>query len=86
VSRDAIEGPRSIAQLAGIYALLGDHDAALERLRYLTTIRATHWRAGPSTITAAVLRLDPLYDPLRRDPRFAALVRDAAAWEREAQP
>jgi len=86
VSRDAIEGPRSSAQLAGIYVLLGDHDAALERLRYLTTILATHWRPGPSTMTAAVLRLDPLYDPLRGDPRFVALVRDAAAREREGRP
>ena len=83
-SRDAIEGPRSISQLAGIYILIGDYDAALDRLRYLTTVLSTHWRPGPSLTTAAVLRLDPLYDPLRGDPRFEALVRDEAAKEREA--
>ena len=85
-SRDAIEGPRSISQLAGIYILIGDHDAALERLHYLTTILSTHWRPGPSITTAAFLRLDPLYDPLRGDPRFDTLVREEAAQEREAKP
>ena len=86
VSRDATEGPRSAAQLAAIYVLVGDRDAALERLRYLTNVPSTHWRPGPSIVTAAVLRLDPLYDPLRSDPRFDALVRDAAAREQEGRP
>ena len=84
VTRDAIEGPRSVAQLAAIYALVGDRDAALDRLRFLTTVLSTHWRPGPSITTAAVLRLDPLWDPLRNDPRFDALIRDEAKLEREA--
>jgi serine/threonine-protein kinase len=82
VSRDAMEGGRSTSQLAAIYVLIGDRDAALERLRYLATSRATHWRPGPSILTAAVLRLDPLYDPLRGDPRFEALVREAREREK----
>ncbi len=46
VTRDAIEGPRSTAQLAAIYTLIGDRDAALDRLRFLTTVLSTHWRPG----------------------------------------
>jgi len=83
VSRDAIEGPRSVAQLAAIYVLVGDRDAAFDRLQFLTTVLSTHWRPGPSLTTAGVLRLDPLWDPLRGDPRFDPLVRDEAARERE---
>jgi serine/threonine-protein kinase len=84
VTRDAIEGPRSTAQLTAIYTLIGDRDAALDRLRFLTTVPSTHWRPGPSLTTAAVLRLDPLWDPLRSDPRFDELIRDEAKLEREA--
>jgi serine/threonine-protein kinase len=84
VTRDAIEGPRSAAQLATIYTLIGDRDAALERLRFITTVPSTHWRPGPSLTTAAVLRLDPLWDPLRSDPRFETLIQDEARQEREA--
>jgi eukaryotic-like serine/threonine-protein kinase len=83
VSRDATEGPRSTAQLAAIYVLIGNREAALDRLRYLTSVLSSHWRPGPSIITAAVLRLDPLWDPLRGDPRFETLVREEAARERE---
>ena len=81
VSRDGVEGPRSVAQLAAICLLTGDRDQAFERLHYLTTIPTSGLRAGPAAVTAAVLRLDPLYDPLRGDPRFAALIKDVAARE-----
>jgi serine/threonine-protein kinase len=84
VARDAIEGPRSTAQLAYVYVLVGDHAQAIDRLRYLNSIPSTHWRPGPSVMTAAILQLDPLYDPLRGDPQFQALVRDAAAREAQA--
>jgi len=80
-SRDAIEGPRSVAQLAAIYTLIGDRDAAFNRLQYLSSALSTHWRPGPSLTTSGVLRLDPLWDPLRGDPRFEALVREEAAKE-----
>jgi hypothetical protein len=72
--------------LAAIYVLVGERDSALDRLRYLARVPMTYWRPGPSMISAAVLRLDPSYDPLRGDPRFEALVRDAAAREAEGKP
>jgi serine/threonine-protein kinase len=83
VSRDAVEGPRGAAQLAAIYLLAGQRDSAFAQLRYLLTIPAAFARPSVITATAAGLRLDPLCDPLRRDPRFDALVRDATNLERE---
>ncbi len=81
VARDAIEGPRSTTQLAVIYMLTGGRDDALDRLRYLSSIPTTHWRTGPGMMSAAILRLDPLYDPLRSDPRFQELVRSMESKE-----
>jgi TolB-like protein/tetratricopeptide (TPR) repeat protein len=52
--------------LAHIYTILGDHDAALQRLEYLL--------ANPSYISAPYLRMDPRWDPLRDDPRFEELL------------
>ena len=84
VSRDAVEGPRGAGQLAAIYVLVGERDSAFAQLHYLLTIPAQYGRPGMITGTAAGLRLDPLCDPLRGDPRFDALVRDAVKREREA--
>jgi tetratricopeptide (TPR) repeat protein len=86
VSRDAVEGPRGAGQLAAIYLLVGERDSALAQVRYLLTIPAWNAYGRPGTITgtAGALRLDPLCDPLRVDPRFDALLREAAKLEREA--
>jgi hypothetical protein len=66
LSRDAYAGGDMIANLARIYVLVGDNDAALERLGYLLSI--------PSNVSANALRIDPDLAPLRRDPRFRKLV------------
>jgi hypothetical protein len=86
VSRDAVEGPRGAGQLATIYLLVGERDSALAQVQYLLTFPAwnAYGRPGSITGTAGALRLDPLCDPLRGDPRFAALLREAAKLEREA--
>jgi hypothetical protein len=84
VSRDAVEGPRGAGQLAAIYILAGERDSAFAQLHYLLTIPVQFGRPGMITGTAAGLRLDPLCDPLRDDPRFDALVREAVQREREA--
>jgi TolB-like protein/Tfp pilus assembly protein PilF len=52
--------------LAGIYFGLGDHDGAFEWLN-----RACDERCS----MLGTLKVDPVFDPLRDDPRFAALLR-----------
>jgi serine/threonine-protein kinase len=65
-SKDALDGPKQLATLAQIYALTGEHDHAFALLqRSLTT---------PAGITLAMLQLDPVWDRLRSDPRFAELL------------
>jgi len=70
---DAIDGPVTVQALTRILVLVGAHERALDQLEYLATI--------PSDLGPGRLRLDPLYDPLRGEPRFRALLdRD---WRRE---
>lgn len=69
--KDAYEGPAYMIGLAQIYAWTGENDQALAVLeKSLQT---------PNGMTAAMLKIDPVYDPLRSDPRFQALIDKYAA-------
>jgi TolB-like protein/Tfp pilus assembly protein PilF len=70
VSKDAINGPRMILNLAIIGAWTGEKELALEQLRI-----ATQGGNGPSY---GSLKLNPMLDPLRGDPRFEKIVADLA--------
>ena len=70
-SQDAFDGPRGIAALAQIYACTGESDEALRLVDHLL--------GTPSGLTIPVLKLDPVWDPLRGDPRFQALIDKYAA-------
>jgi tetratricopeptide (TPR) repeat protein len=70
-SQDAMDGPKCTASLAQIYALTGESDEALRLIDHLLGI--------PSGLTVPMLKLDPIWDPLRKDPRFQALVDKYAA-------
>jgi serine/threonine protein kinase len=67
-SKDPFEGPGEEARMAQIYALLGDADHAIPLLKRLLQI------PGGYTLTPAQLRLDPVWDQIRNDPRFEELV------------
>jgi eukaryotic-like serine/threonine-protein kinase len=51
-----------------IYARLGEADAAFEMIELLLAMPAGRELSVP------LLRIDPIFDPLRGDPRFAALI------------
>jgi TolB-like protein/tRNA A-37 threonylcarbamoyl transferase component Bud32/cytochrome c-type biogenesis protein CcmH/NrfG len=67
VSNSAIEGSVLIQYLAIIYAWTGEKDCAIERLAEAAKLPGSH-------VTYGYLRLHPLWDPLRGDPRFEAIV------------
>jgi len=59
-SEDAFAGPQATAALAEIYAWVGEHDEAIRLLDHLLTV--------PNSLTVPTLKLDPVWDPLRKDP------------------
>ena len=71
VSKNAIEGATLVRYLAVIYAWAGDKDRAVQRLAETTYLPGSH-------ISYGYLRLHPLWDPLRGDPRFEAIVASLA--------
>jgi tetratricopeptide (TPR) repeat protein len=69
VEKDAMEGPAMIKYLAMIAAWVGNKDLACEQLAVV--IRR------PSGLSYGELKLLPLWDPLRGDPRFEKLVEES---------
>jgi tetratricopeptide (TPR) repeat protein len=71
-SKDPFEGPVREESMAHIYALLGDADHAIPILKRLLQI--PYPSMYPGAITPALLRIDPVWDQIRNDPRFQQLV------------
>jgi TolB-like protein/tRNA A-37 threonylcarbamoyl transferase component Bud32 len=67
VSKNAIDGARMIQYLAVIYAWTGNKDDAIKHLTEAVKLPGSHVSYGN-------LRLNPIWDPLRGDPRFDAIV------------
>jgi TolB-like protein/Tfp pilus assembly protein PilF/class 3 adenylate cyclase len=65
-SSDALSKPFAEASLAQIQAQTGDIDSAIAALPHLLEV--------PNGVTVGNLQVDPLWDPLRKDPRFEKLV------------
>jgi serine/threonine-protein kinase len=75
VEKDAMWGPQQIETLARVAARMGEPDRAIAALRKLLSI-PYEGALGDFTLTPALLRLDPMFDPLRGDPRFQELCKD----------
>ena len=73
IDKDAWQGPGAIEFLARVAAGTGEADRAIAALQKLLSIPYS----GPMTrqlpLTPALLRLDPMFDPLRNDLRFQKL-------------
>jgi TolB-like protein/class 3 adenylate cyclase/Tfp pilus assembly protein PilF len=79
IEKDALDGPAPIEFLARVAAQIGEPDRAMGALQKLLSIPYTGPLAGNMPLTPALLRLDPMFDPLRNDPRFQKLVEDGAS-------
>jgi len=73
VEKDAVTGPYPIEILARVAARMGEPDRAIAALQKLLSIPYSGSVAFGVPLTPALLRLDPMFDPLRNDPRFQKL-------------
>src|SRR6266496_3003226 len=72
IEKDASDGPAPIEILARVAAQIRESDRAIAALQKLLSIPYSGVLTTP--LTPALLRLDPMFDPLRNDLRFQKLV------------
>jgi serine/threonine-protein kinase len=77
-NKDAVYGPAYEENLAAIQVVVGDHSRAISTLTRLLQTPYAGYLYSSVPVTPALLRLDPLWDPLRADPDFQKLCEDKA--------
>jgi TolB-like protein/Tfp pilus assembly protein PilF len=66
-SVDAFDGPVATQALGEVYAIVGEYDKALDIADGLLS--------RPSQLTVALVKIDPILDPIRQTPRYVALLK-----------
>jgi predicted Zn-dependent protease len=72
IEKDALDGPVVIETFAQVAARMGEPDRAISALRRVISLPSRDL----APLTPALLRFDPIWDPLRGDPRFQELCKD----------
>ncbi|KAG0506350.1 MAG: hypothetical protein Udaeo_02590 [Candidatus Udaeobacter sp.] len=72
-TQDRVYGPNNEEILALIQTIFGENSRAISTLARLLQTPYSSWLHGPASITPALLRLNPVWDPLRTDPAFQKL-------------
>jgi TolB-like protein/class 3 adenylate cyclase/Tfp pilus assembly protein PilF len=78
IEKDAMDGPSPIEILARVSAQMGEPDRAIAALQKVLSTPYESQMASNMPLTPALLRLDPMFDPLRNDPRFQKLAASEA--------
>ena len=79
LKRDARLAPDIATYLAIVYMWTGERDAALQQLAEAAKLPAQPpWHPACPGMSAGELKLNPLWDDLRNDPRFDKIIAEAA--------
>jgi tetratricopeptide (TPR) repeat protein len=66
VSKEFWRGTMRVKDLAQVYVMVGEYDKAFDQIEYLLSI--------PGELSIPLLKLDPVWAPLRSLPRFQKLI------------
>jgi TolB-like protein/Tfp pilus assembly protein PilF len=84
--KDRLAGPAFEENLALVEMIVGENSRAILTLTQLVQTPYGGWLYSPTPITPALLRLDPIWDPLRGDPAFQKLCEQKITLNRASPP
>src|SRR5262245_22198331 len=76
IEKEPMSGPIPLELLARVAAQMGEPDPAIAALEKLLSIPYAGSLREDVPLTRALLRLDPIFDPLRSNPRFQKLCQE----------